>query len=101
MMSSAACSVSYPILLSCHARSAVWCHPVESPHIVVVSCKWSIGPVLHCCRLSARLTGSDNATCSHVLQAILALASGALETYEPSYISRLAIPFFKHEAHGP
>jgi hypothetical protein len=59
MMSSAAWSALCLVALPHHARLAVWRHPVGLPHIVVVSCEWSTGSVLHCSRLSTRLAGHD------------------------------------------
>jgi hypothetical protein len=51
--------------------------------------------------MSARLAGLNSATCPHILQAIMALASGALETHEPSYIGKPAMSFLymRHAGH--
>jgi hypothetical protein len=82
MMSSAAWSALCLIALPHRARLAVWRHPVGLPHIVVVSCEWSTGSVLHCSRLSTRLARHDGVACPHVIQTIMALVSGALETHK-------------------
>jgi hypothetical protein len=71
MMCSAAWSASCPVALPCHARSAVWHHPVGSSRTVAVFCEWSTGTTLHCIHLSAHLTYHDGAACLHVLQAIM------------------------------
>jgi hypothetical protein len=98
MMYSTIGSVFCHVALPRHTWSAVWRRPVGSPRTVVVSCEWSIGLALHCNCLSARLAGHDGAAYPHVLQTIMALASGGLETREPSCIGRPAMPFFIHEA---
>jgi hypothetical protein len=73
-----------------------------------MSCEWSTGPARQYSHLSARLAGYDGVACSHILHAIMAQVSDALETYErglktrdPSYIGMLAVPFFIHEARDP
>jgi hypothetical protein len=73
-----------------------------------MSCEWSTGPARQYSRLSTRLAGHDGVACSHVLHAIMAQVSDALETYEcglktrdPSYIGMSAVPFFIHETRDP
>jgi hypothetical protein len=58
--------VSRPVALPHCTWSAVWCRPVRSPHIVVVSREWSSGTMLHCSHLSACLACLNGAACPHV-----------------------------------
>jgi hypothetical protein len=50
-------------------RSVVWHRGVKSLGTVVVPDEWFIVPMMHCSRLSTRITGIDYAVCLHVLQA--------------------------------
>jgi hypothetical protein len=53
----ASCLVSSPH----HAWSAIWRHPIALPRTVAMSHEWSIGLVLHCSHMFARLEGHDGA----------------------------------------
>jgi hypothetical protein len=69
MMSSTTQGTFYLFVLSRRAQSAAWRRTVGSLDTVAEPGEWSIGSVLHCSRLSARLIGINCVACPHVLQA--------------------------------
>jgi hypothetical protein len=88
MMSSAVWRASYLVLSPRRVRSAIWHHPIGSPHTVSLSREWSIGLTLQHSHLSTHLACHDGAACPHVLVIIMALASCTLEPREHTLETR-------------
>jgi hypothetical protein len=96
------------VVLPCHAQPAAWLRRVVSPGIVAVPCKWSAEPTPHWSHLSACLGSIDCTSCPLILQVMMALTSGALETCAralgicgSSYTGRSARLSFMLEVRGP
>jgi hypothetical protein len=91
-----------------HAQSVAWRCAVGPPDTLAEPGMWSTGPALHCSHSSVRLASIDYAACPYILQAQMALTSGALETCTralgisgPYHTGMPAKLFFMLETRGP
>jgi hypothetical protein len=100
------------IVLSCHARSAAWCHTVGLPCTVAVPGKWSAVLWLHyshtvaaCLYIVHALTTVPARTSCSPMMAMtsgtLEMCTHALGIGEPCCTGRPARLFFMFEARGP